>query len=705
MSREHRAHIRRRRPALETLESRKLLTIAYDPVTDVLTLGGSAGNDIFSVARVMLPGGEAIRVQEFGNPPVRWFPTATQPIVSVVSDLRAGNDTLTLGSDVDIPLVANGGPGNDSITGGSAKDTIQGGEDGDTIVGNAGDDALDGDDPALPNSGPDTIHGGEGKDIIHGYLGNDFLYGDGEDDWIYGGQDSDDHIEGADGVDHLFGEGGNDTILGDEGTDVISGGEDQDTIHGGPEADFIAGDDGRDTILGDEGDDVLDGGDDPDFLGGGDGNDTLRGGLGNDTLVGDDLNPLLVIEPGNDTLYGEADDDTLHGGELDDTLDGGHGVDELHGDDGDDTLRGGTENDAVGGGEGNDRLYGDDGDDVIEGEGGDDHLFSGSGLDFLDGGANDDTLISIDDDALDVLWGMGGLDSFWIDKYGGLGGSDFVFDADPDEADHSVHEVLGFENGADRSLDGDDIAEPTGGAAWRDYTGDPLFASSGPTYSDVRQSESLADCWLMSSLAAAAHASPNAIRQLVVDLGDGTFAVQLNDKHFRVDSEFAVYEDTPDVRKYAKGGAEGSLWVAAVEEAFAMLRGDDYDSLNNDTTYFALGKIGGEGRHWPIEPDLEDRIADVDVPGIAGTYVTDRDEDDVTVLTDSHWYAVIDIDVDLAGEVTHVTLYNPYGEDDENYYGDGDPEDGLVTITIGELEHDAQSPVPLVWADFSQFNW
>jgi hypothetical protein len=208
----------------------------------------------------------------------------------------------------------------------------------------------------------------------------------------------------------------------------------------------------------------------------------------------------------------------------------------------------------------------------------------------------------------------------------------------------------------------------------------------------------------MSSLAGAARVSQNAIRQLVVDLGDGTFAVHLNDKFFRVDSEFATKVDEPDRLKYAKRGAEGSLWVAVVEEAFALLRNNDYANLSNDTTYFALGKIGGEDRLLAPTFLLTESLPLVDSPNIAATYVTDRDEADVSVLTDSHWYTIIDVIYDGNGDVTHVTLYNPYGEDDDCYPDDGF-DDGLVTITVDELQHDAQHPVPLVWATFSQFNW
>jgi Ca2+-binding RTX toxin-like protein len=113
----------RRRLTLEPLEPRKLLAIVYDPASDGLFLDGSAGPDEFLVSREFPLAGEAIRVEEVGNP-VRWFPVATKPIVNITALLRAGNDILTVGADVAIPLNADGGTGNDTITGGAANDTI-----------------------------------------------------------------------------------------------------------------------------------------------------------------------------------------------------------------------------------------------------------------------------------------------------------------------------------------------------------------------------------------------------------------------------------------------------------------------------------------------------------------------------------------------------------------------------------------------------
>lgn len=76
----------------------------------------------------------------------------------------------------------------------------------------------------------------------------------------------------------------------------------------------------------------------PAKLSGGDGNDVLIGGLGNDTLLGDAGRDVLMGNAGNDSLDGGSGDDDAFGGAGNDTLTGGTGADALFGDEGNDRL-------------------------------------------------------------------------------------------------------------------------------------------------------------------------------------------------------------------------------------------------------------------------------------------------------------------------------------------------------------------------------
>ncbi len=84
----------------------------------------------------------------------------------------------------------------------------------------------------------------------------------------------------------------------------------------------------------------------------------LWGGAGDDTLTGS-LNA--------DRLFGGAGNDVLRGGSGNDLLDGGEGDDQLYGEAGADTLFGDAGNDRMYGGDGGDNLVGGSGDDYYQG--------------------------------------------------------------------------------------------------------------------------------------------------------------------------------------------------------------------------------------------------------------------------------------------------------------------------------------------------
>jgi Ca2+-binding RTX toxin-like protein len=118
----------------------------------------------------------------------------------------SGNDVFVNASNV--PAVAYGGDGNDSLTGGGGADKLYGEAGNDTLVGNAGNDVLSGQD------GSDSLDGGLGFDYLFGGNDNDTLNGGNDDDKLYGGK----------GDDKIYGGNGNDTLFGGPGTDVLNGG-------------------------------------------------------------------------------------------------------------------------------------------------------------------------------------------------------------------------------------------------------------------------------------------------------------------------------------------------------------------------------------------------------------------------------------------------------------------------------------------------
>ncbi len=221
---------------------------------------------------------------------------------------------------VTIPVVVDGGAGNDVLNASHGDSTLIGGPGNDTLRGDIGND---------------TLHGGDGDDTLLGRAGNDTLYGDAGNDELLG-EEGNDILNGGEGDDNLDGshaavsnaQAGADTYIGGPGYDrfsyfsrmapisatldgVANDGEagEGDNIH--PDVEEVGGGWGDDTLIGSDGDNVL---------WGSSGNDTILGLGGNDKLTGDDGNDTLDGGPGNDEVKGGCHDDHIIGGPGVDTL-------------------------------------------------------------------------------------------------------------------------------------------------------------------------------------------------------------------------------------------------------------------------------------------------------------------------------------------------------------------------------------------------
>lgn len=136
-----------------------------------------------------------------------------------------GDDAVVL-STVGVPVIADGGAGNDLIegstsgdlmSGGSGQDTLKGGPGNDTLVGAGGDDLLQGDD------GSDQLTGGDDADIVQGAAGS----GD-----VVVGNNGPDLLEGGTGDDALRGGAGADVLVTGAGIDTANTGTGRDQVFG-----------------------------------------------------------------------------------------------------------------------------------------------------------------------------------------------------------------------------------------------------------------------------------------------------------------------------------------------------------------------------------------------------------------------------------------------------------------------------------------
>jgi Ca2+-binding RTX toxin-like protein len=115
-----------------------------------------------------------------------------------------------------VPVMIDGGAGNDTLTGGRVNDLLLGGDGNDRLVGGLGDDVL------LGGAGNDTLLGSAGNDLVRGGTGRDTLQGDAGNDILCGEEDAD----------RLLGGAGRDLLLGGAAADYLSGGYGDDLLVG-----------------------------------------------------------------------------------------------------------------------------------------------------------------------------------------------------------------------------------------------------------------------------------------------------------------------------------------------------------------------------------------------------------------------------------------------------------------------------------------
>jgi Ca2+-binding RTX toxin-like protein len=419
-----------------------------------------------------------------------------------------------------------------------------------------------------------------------------------------------------------------------------------------------------------------------DYLQGHNGNDTLYGGDGHDTLVGYGGNDRMGGEAGNDILRGMAGNDRITGDDGNDYMDGGDGVD---------MVSGGRDHDVLLGGNGNDHLSDNHGNDRLNGQ---------AGIDYMSAGPGEDVVISIDAAFGEYVSGGGDRDILWIDRVGS--------NQDKVEGETPIDLVLGvasFANGADRTLNGDNLADPTDSgnklrfnnviSAGNTLGTNPLFSHnsvSGPKMTDVTQGD-VGDCWLLAGLGAIALDSPHALRQNVVDFDDGTYGVRLGNNFYRVDNEMPVWNTaagaTSNNLRYAQLGAQNSMWVAVVEKAFAHYRtgANSYASLDYGWTIevnraFRSANAG--------EMDIISYSSATDLVNVMYNLYCGYQA--VTIgffsisgsvpLRANHAYTVAGFNLGASGNIVSVLLRNPWGFDGA---GSDGSDDGFVTLTPAQL--------------------
>jgi Calpain family cysteine protease/RTX calcium-binding nonapeptide repeat (4 copies) len=415
---------------------------------------------------------------------------------------------------------------------------------------------------------------------------------------------------------------------------------------------------------------------------------------------------------GNDTLasFGPAGSRLvrLFGGGGADALSAfGKGSVEEYGGAGNDTLKGGGGSNRLVGGAGNDTLIGGNGgSNNMDGGNGDDYIKAGiGGSNTLTGGGGNDTLVAINGGTNDILDPGLGFDVLWVDKNGST--TDHIVGPTTGKV---VNAVASFANGADLTLDGDRLSNPTVklGDTYETFAGRPLFGPLGPTVNDIRQGV-LGDCWVLAGLGAVAKADPNVIRADVVDFRDGTYGVHLGNAFFRVDNDLPVAASGNQFLTYTALGQGGSVWVSIIEKAYTYYQATqilhvpassaNYANIEGGLTfnlYQALNLSGAGstdfnqfGNAFSLGLAIRNAVDNNQAPtlGIGGDTPQQMFNPGANgMLLANHQYIVMGYQTDGLGFVTNIVLRNPWGIDGSDpAAADSNPNDGIITISIDTL--------------------
>ena len=346
-------------------------------------------------------------------------------------------------------------------------------------------------------------------------------------------------------------------------------------------------------------------------------------------------------------------------------------------------------------------VYGDAGNDTLGGGSCDDFLYGGAGNDSLIGNAGRDNLIDVGGGSADTLVGGTGEDFFWLDS----NTTEKITDADSYENATSVDRIAAFETekfvtGATKSvavskeLSGQRIRDPdlsSTSFAYKAFSNIPLFSSSGPSRNDVAQGQ-IGDCFYLSTLAATAGTKPDAIRDSITDLGDGTYAVRFKtstglSKFYRVDNDLPVYKNSSTLA-YARLGAESSVWVAVAEKAYAHFRRSQstYNSINGGWMGEAFTTLGlnSQSSLWKNQATSgDDYLNWVQQQLDAGYTVTMGviNPPGQLNLIGGHAYTVVGVQTNDDG-TRSLIVRNPWGVD--GYRTTDGAQDGYVTLSAAD---------------------
>ncbi len=212
--------------------------------------------------------------------------------------------------------------------------------------------------------------------------------------------------------------------------------------------------------------------------------------------------------------------------------------------------------------------------------------------------------------------------------------------------------------------------EPTAAVSYSPVSGS-LFGPNGPSYLDVQQGAA-GDCWLLASFAEVAAREPSDIRNMFTYEGTtnvngatvGEYQVRFYNSAGTAEYVM-VNTELPSGGTYYDHVANGVLWVALAEKAYAEANGDgyvtssnpgsdSYNALNDGVPSWALHAITGKpASDFAINPTNLAAAWNSGELIVLGTNSPSNSD-----IVPSHAYAVVGYN---ASSSQPFTVYNPWG--------------------------------------------
>ncbi len=223
------------------------------------------------------------------------------------------------------------------------------------------------------------------------------------------------------------------------------------------------------------------------------------------------------------------------------------------------------------------------------------------------------------------------------------------------------------------------LAPPAAVTAYTPVSGS-LFGPNGPSYQDVEQG-GLGDCWLLASLAEVAARAPAEIQNMFTYVGtgiapeDGSTVSFYSVRFFNsagVAEHVTVDTELPSGGGYYDHPANGVLWVALAEKAYAEANGEGFVTTSNvgSDSYNALN--GGDPS-WALQAMTGKTANDcsVNTTNIAGAWnagelivIWTGDNPVSPYIVPDHAYAVVGYN---PSSNMPFEVYNPWGTDSSGW--------------------------------------